>query len=152
LRHTDPLLRAAASWSYSIEVMKEFISSADVTTRYEDLVLKPEQELRHVTLHVGLTLSPEAIAIPRWRKEEFRVARYLLRRSPMRREAMQLVEPAALEFGYPAYPEGFPGDDRLFAFRYLLTVLRRPHKTPPYAVPWIAKVAGAALRRVRART
>jgi hypothetical protein len=151
LKQADPLLRAAASWAYAVKVMKEVESRADIRTRYEDLVLKPQQELKRISDHLGLTLTEKAVEIPQWRKEDFRVARYLLRRSPERQQTLALLNSVASELGYPTRPSGFPGDDRLFALQYLLTVMRRPHKTPPYEIPRLAKMAGAALRKVSAK-
>jgi hypothetical protein len=151
LQFADPFLRAAASWAYAVDMMKAVQTAADTSTRYEDLVLNPEPELRRLAGHLGLTLTEEAVAIPRWRREDFRVARYLLRRSPEREKALQLLEPVASELGYPLRPPGFPGDDRLFAMHYLMTVISRPTKSAPYDVPRLARVAGLAAKSVLAK-
>ena len=150
LKHADPLLRAAASWTYAVEIMKKVESPTDITTRYEDLVLKPEEELKRISAHLGLTLTEDAAAIPQWRKEDFRVVRYLLRRSPARKQTIELLGPVASELGYSAQPAGFPGDDRIFGMRYLLTVLRRPNKAPPYGFPRLEKIS-AVIRKARAK-
>jgi hypothetical protein len=151
LQHTDPFLRAATSWLYAVRVMREVGTTADITTRYEDLVRRPERELDRIADRVGLS-SPEGAAdIPQWRKEDFRVARYLMRRSPEAARAVEMVAPVAAEFGYPSTPpRRFPGDDRIFGMRYLVTCLQRPTKTPPYGFPRLQTMS-AALMKARAK-
>jgi hypothetical protein len=150
LKHEDPFLRAAASWVYAVQVMKQIGSGADIVTRYEDLVAKPQEELRRIADHLSLTFTERAAEVPQMRAEDFRVARYLLRRSPAGERTIEIVAPIASELGYPERPRGFPGDDRIFSLRYLLTCLRRPHKTPPYGFPRLQRMS-AAVRRLRAK-
>jgi hypothetical protein len=150
LKHGDPLLRAAASWTYAIEIMKQVESPEDITTRYEDLVSKPQQELKRISDHLGLTLTAGGFAIPQRRKEDFRVARYLLRRSPKRQQTLALVGSSASKLQYPTQPSGFPGDEWLFGLHHLLTCLQRPNKNPLYGFPRLQRMS-AAVMKARAR-
>src|SRR5918999_4293201 len=151
LRHADPLLRAAASWAYAVQVMKQLQSSADITTRYEDLVKNPQQELKRLVDHLKLTFSVHSAEVLHLRKEDFRVVRYLLRRSPTREATIEMLAPIASDLGYPTrQPRGAPGDDWIFGVRYLLTILRRPHKNRLYGFPRLEKMS-AAVMKARAR-
>ena len=131
LKHEDPVLRAAASWVHAINIMRQVGSPADITTRYEDIVAKPGQELARIAQHLSLTDGARAEDVPESRAENFWTMRYLLRRSPARRRIIETVAPFALDLGYPATPPGFPGDDRILAVHYLIRWLSR-NKSPPY--------------------
>jgi hypothetical protein len=155
LKHADPALRAAASWVYAIDMMRELKTSADIETRYEDLVREPERELKRIAGHLGLQLTDKAVAIPEWREEEFSVARYLLHRSPERERILALIAPVASGLGYPTRPPGSWAADQTLALRYLARWLQRPRKTPPYGYPRLQKVRstveGAARRLIKHR-
>jgi hypothetical protein len=155
LAHADPALRAAASWVYAIDMMRELKNSADVETRYEDLVCEPKHELKRIAGHLGLQLTEKGTAIPQWREEEFGVARYLLRRTPEKARILDLIGPVALGLGYPARPPGSWVADQTLAWRYLTRWLQRPRKTPPYGYPRLQRVRsgieGAARRLIKGR-
>lgn len=139
LKHEDPVLRAAVSWAYAIEIMREVGSAADITTRYEDLVAKPQQELDRIARHLSLAGGKDAQKVPELRGEAFWITRYLLRRSPERERIIQTIAPFASELGYPATPPGFPGDDRIQAMHYLMRWIAR-NKRPPYGFPRLERM------------
>ena len=143
LNHPDPVLRAAASWAYSVDMMNELMQPADVVTRYEDLVVNPRAEIARVTQHLSMQINDDASAVPERRKEDFRLARYLLRRSPVRDRILQVIAPAARQLGYPLTPPGFPGDDRILAASYFLAWLREPNRRPVYGYPTLQRVSKA---------
>jgi len=143
LRYEDSLLRAAASWVYAIEVMDKISNSADLVTRYEDLVGDPQTELGRIAGALGIELTEKAVAIPKWRQEDFSVARYLLRRSPESKRATEMIEPVAARLGYPLLPDGSTSGDSRLAVRYLMRWLRRAHKAPPYGYPRMQKIRSA---------
>jgi hypothetical protein len=141
LKHDDPVLRAAASWSYSVAVMNELLRPGDVTTRYEQLVVNPREEITRVTRLLSVHISDSASEVPERRKDDFRLARYLLRRSPARARIVETIAPFARELDYPISPPGFPGDDRVIAARYFLTWLKRPNRRPVYGYPIMQRVS-----------
>lgn len=130
LQHEDPVLRAAASWVYALDMMQEIESSADIQTRYENLVANPQQELDRIARDLSLTGTERAKEVPESRAEDFRIANYVLRRSPAWEQILQIIAPAASKLGYPEIPPGFPGDnddvvDRGPVLRYLMRWLGR---------------------------
>lgn len=141
LKHVDPVLRAAASWSFSVQMMNEVLQPADITTRYEHLVTQPQAEIDRITRHLSLKLDDNASEVPERRKDDFRLARYLLRRSPVRDRILQVIAPFARQLDYPSIPPGFPGDDRLLAASYFLTWLKRPNRVPVYGYPTLQRLS-----------
>ncbi|NWG24075.1 MAG: sulfotransferase [Pseudorhodoplanes sp.] len=143
LRHEDPVLRAAASWAYSVAMMNELMQPADLVTRYEDLVANPRAEIARITRHLSIQINDDASAVPERRKEDFRLARYLLRRSPVRDRILQTIAPAARQLGYPLTPPGFPGDDRILAASYFFAWLKEPNRRPVYGYPTLQRFSKA---------
>jgi hypothetical protein len=124
LKLSEPLLRAAATWVYATHVMREVGTSADIITRYEDLVSKPHQELKRITEHLSLTYAEEGARVPQARRQDFRVANYLLHRSRAQSQVIELLAPTAVSVGYPPLPPGFRANQSLLTRDYLMTYLR----------------------------
>lgn len=144
LKHTDPVLRAAVSWAYSVQMMNDVLLPGDIVTRYEYLVDKPRDEIARIAEHLSMDLGETASEVPERRTDDFGLARYLLRRSPARDRVLQVIAPYALQLNYPEIPPGSLRDDCLLAARYFITWLKRPNRAPAYGYP--------ALQRLRKTT
>lgn len=146
LQHKDPVLRAAAGWFFSVQVMRNIALPTDIISWYENIVAQPEQELKRIVALAGLAFTEGAAAVPHVRKDDFAPLRYLLRRSPVREQILELIGPVASELGYPGTPpQGFPGDDWIFGIRHFLYCIRQPHKERPYGFPRAQKISAAII-------
>jgi hypothetical protein len=127
LQYSDLFQRSAASWVYSIQVMREVGTSADIITNYENLVQTPHQELKRLADHLSLTFTEDVAKVPLLRIEDFRVAGYLLHRSPARKEIIDMIAPLAVELGYPARPGKSFDSGRFAAAQFLPIYLRHAY-------------------------
>lgn len=144
LSHTDPVLRAAVSWAYSVQMMNDMLLPGDVVTRYEDLVDKPQDALRGIAKHLSIEIGENAFDVPERRPDDFRLARYLLRRSPARDRILEVITPCARQLNYPETPPGRLYDDCVLSASYFVTWLKDPKRLPVYGYP--------ALQRLRKST
>jgi hypothetical protein len=140
LKQTDPVLRAAASWAYSVRMMRHVLIPGDVVTRYEDLVDKPRAEIERIAGQLALDLGETASDVPERRTEDFSLARYLLRRSPARDQILAIIAPHARQLNYPETPPGSWRDDCRLAAGYFLTWLKRPNRAPAYGYPTLQRL------------
>jgi hypothetical protein len=54
LKCTDPVLRTAVSWAYSVQMMDDVMLPGDIVTRYEHLVENPRDEIVRVAKHLSI--------------------------------------------------------------------------------------------------
>jgi hypothetical protein len=150
LQHTDPVMRAAVSWAYSVRVMNDVLLPGDVITRYEDLVDEPRDEVSRIAGHLSLDLSDTASDLPERRTDNFSLARYLLRRSPARNEILAVIGSTARQLNYPAMPPGFFYEDCKLAAGYLLGWLRNPKRLPMYGYPALQRLSAVTRKKAKA--
>jgi hypothetical protein len=147
LKHTDPVLRAAVSWAYSVRMMNDMLLPCDVVTRYEYLVDNPREEIARIADHLSIEIGEKAFEVPDRRPEDFCVARYLLRRSPVREHVLHVIAPYAHQLNYPETPSGFLRDDCMLAANYFLTWLKNPNLLPVYGYPTLQRLRNIARGR-----
>ena len=144
LRHPDPVLRAAVSWAYSVQIMNDLMRPSDIITRYEYLVENPRDEIARIAENLSIKIGEAAFEVPERRSDDFAVARYVLRRSPARAQILQVITPLIQQLGYPVTPSGSLREDCLLAAKYFVTWLKRPDRLPPYGYRTIQQLRKAA--------
>jgi hypothetical protein len=140
LQHTDPVLRAAVSWVYSARMMNDVRLPADIVTRYEYLVDNPQDEVARIAQHLSIEVDANAFEVPERRPDDFRVARYVLRRSPARAQILEVIEPYARQLNYPVAPPRLFHDDCELAAGYFLSWLKNPNRLPLYGYPTLQRL------------
>jgi Sulfotransferase family len=126
----DLVLRAAASWAESVDVLGREHDTSWFVARHEELVARPYQVISELYDHVGLAKSPvmHATLLPEMRIRDYSFIKYQFMRHPYRAEIISLLEHRARALGYEAKPSTLPGNALLYAAEEWLNHLRQSNK------------------------
>ena len=142
----DRVLQSSASWVFGVKAMKNW---PDLTVRYEDIVEAPREQLAWLGEELPLSgiIENGASDIPRNREQDFTPVRYMLRRSPYRREILDMISPIAADMGYHQRPPGFPGDTYWLGAKYFRECIKQEKHKPPYGFPHL-EMLRIAIRKI----
>jgi hypothetical protein len=106
----DLILRAAASWAESIDVLVRERNPDWLVIKYEELIANPESVIRGLYRDAGLERLPEQVVhLPENRKRDYSFIKYRLMCHPYRNEIISLIKERALFLGYDARLSSLPG-------------------------------------------
>ncbi|MFZ2017983.1 MAG: sulfotransferase [Methyloceanibacter sp.] len=126
----DLVLRAAASWAESIDVLMRESDSNWIVIRHEELVARPQAVVAALYDHAGLAQVPgHAWRIPENRDHDYSFIKYRLMGHPYRAEIFSLLRDRARAIGYDPSLWALPGNGLRYAAETWLGELRRTKKT-----------------------
>jgi hypothetical protein len=98
------ILRAAATWAESIDVLQRERDDNWIVVRHEELVAKPHSVIEGLCSRAGVAKLPmaHALRLPETRMRDYSFIKDQLMRSPYRAEIISLLRDRALAFGYDA--------------------------------------------------
>jgi hypothetical protein len=122
----DLMLRAAATWAESIDVLERARDNNWIVLRHEELVAKPHSIIAQLCERQGLTKLPLGYAarLPEIRMRDYTFIKYKLMRSSYRAEITSLLRDRASAFGYDANLAALPSSAFRFVAGKLLKRLR----------------------------
>lgn len=105
------VLRAAATWAESIEVLWRERDDNWMLVRHEDLVARPQVMIKDLYVRARLKEPPSGYAtrLPERRASDLSLIKYLLMWHPYRSEIFSLLLDGARAFGYDADLAALPG-------------------------------------------
>ena len=126
----DLILRAAASWAESIDVLTRESDSNWIVIRHEELIARPRAVVAALYDHAGLTHVPAyAWRIPEKRAHDYSFIKYQLMGHPYRAEIFSLLRDRAPTVGYDPSLWALPGSGLRYATEKWLGELRPSKKT-----------------------
>jgi len=127
----DHILRAAATWAESIDVLMRERDDNWIVLRYEELVARPPAVISELYNRAGLAKVPVAHAarLPEPRVRDFSFLKYQLMGHPYRAEIFSLLEERAHALDYSANLSALPGSGLRYAAGIWLSQLQ-PAKKP----------------------
>jgi hypothetical protein len=112
----DLVLRAAASWAESIDVLMRERNHDWLVIKYEELIANPEGIIRGLYRDAGLENLPEQVVhLPENRKRDYSFIKYQLMWHPYRNEIISLIKERARFLGYDARLASLPGSGLRYA-------------------------------------
>jgi hypothetical protein len=122
----DQVLRAAATWAESIDVLNRERDPNWIVVRHEELVARPYALTKEIYNRAGLAQVPVAHAarLPETRVRDYSFIKYQLMGHPYRSEICSLVEERARAVGYDANLAALPGSGLRYAAGTWLSQLR----------------------------
>jgi hypothetical protein len=113
----DLILRAAATWSESIDVMMRERDENWLVVRHEEVVARPQAVIAELYARTFLPIPPveHAVRLPETRVRDYSFIKYQLMGHPYRAEIFSLVKERAEAFGYNANLAALPGSGIRYA-------------------------------------
>ena len=121
------LLRAAATWAESIEMLKRERDANWIVVRHEELVARPYPVIANLYQRVGLVQKQTAVhaaRLPERKVHDYSFIKYQLMRDPFRAEILSMVKERALAFGCDATLSALPGSSLRYAAKRWVDHLR----------------------------
>ena len=108
----DLMLRAAATWAESIDVLERERDNNWIVVRHEELVAKPHSIIAQLCSRQGLTKLPlgYAASLPEIRVRDYTFIKHKLMQCSYRAEITSLLRDRASAFGYDANIAALPGN------------------------------------------
>jgi len=124
------ILRAAATWAESIDVLRRECDANWLIVRHEELVARPYSVISELYNRAGLAQKAVAHAarLPEIRVRDYSFIKYQLMGHPYRAEIQALLEERARTFGYSASLSSLPGSGLRHAAAAAFHRLRRGKK------------------------
>ena len=133
------VLRAAASWAESIDILNRERDHNWVVVRYEDLVANPRHVICDLYSRAGMTSTPEqALNLPENRIRDYSFIKYELMRNSYRSEVRALIVNRARAVGYDPKLSLLPGSGLRYAAQNWLNAHRPRTKSRKLRVPGYA--------------
>jgi hypothetical protein len=113
----DLILRAAATWAESIDVMQRERDQNWLVVRHEELVAQPHVVIEDLYARAGLPVPPvsHAVRLPEPRARDYSFIKYQMMGHPYRAEILSLVRERAEALGYDASLASLPGSGLRYA-------------------------------------
>lgn len=130
------ILRAAATWAESIDVLMCERDANWIVVRHEELVARPHAVIAELYDRAGLAQVPmaaHAARLPERRAQDYSFIKYQLMGHPYRAEIFSLLKERARAVGYDANLSTLPGSGLRYAAETWLSPLRWA-KTPEFRV------------------
>lgn len=108
----DLILRAAATWAESIDVLRRDNDANWIVVRYEELLTRPREVIGQLYSHVDLPEMPamdRAVHLPEVRLKDYSFIKSRMMGHPHRAEITALVEERAHALGYDPDLSALPG-------------------------------------------
>lgn len=123
----DLVVRAAASWAESIDVLLRERDENWIVVRHEELVARPHAMIAELYAWAGLAPAPlaHAVRLPEQRVKDCAFIKYQMMRHPYRAEIFALLEERARAVGYDASLSAVPGSGLRYAAQSWLSQLRQ---------------------------
>jgi Sulfotransferase family len=121
------ILRAAATWAESIDVLMREREANWFVVRHEELIARPHAVIAELYRRVGMKQAPLAHAarLPETRPSDCAFIKYQMMRHPYRAEIFSLLEVRARAVGYDANLAALPGSGLRYAAGTLFGQLRQ---------------------------
>lgn len=137
------ILRAAATWAESVDVLMRERDANWIVVRHEELVARPHEVIAQLYDRAGLAPEPmvaHAARLPERRAREYSFIKYQLMTHPYRDEIFSLVEKRAKVLGYDANLSALPGSGLRYAAGTWFSQLRpaKKQKSRAKLVPQLA--------------
>jgi Sulfotransferase family len=121
------ILRAAATWAESIDVLMRERDANWFVVRHEELAARPRAVIAELYRRVGIAEAPPAHAarLPETRARDCAFIKYQMMRHPYRAEIFSFLEERARAVGYDANLSALPGSGLRYAAETWLGQLRQ---------------------------